>query len=454
VSLDSPAEPRPTTIGLVGRPRSFRTQIVVLTAAVTAGAMVLLTVVLQLVLAQITNGDADRVLANRADSVITSIQAQPDSGAITVPDAILDPGVAVFDDSAELVAGSTPPSLHEYYEELATSPTTVVAEARGNTRVRAQPFTTADGVRGVVIVTERLDPYEEAERLALIVSLVTGLLATAAAAAIAAWTMRRALRPVAEMAATASDWSEHDLGRRFAMGPPTNEIRARAATLDALLDRVSSAIRSEQRLTAELAHELRTPLTSIQGTADLLLLRDGASLTATARADLEEVSAASRRMATTITTLLELARTDATIVAAGSCSAREVVAEVVAHADNGRVELDVDVEQVRISLPHALAVRAVSPVVENAVRFARTSVTLTSSVQAGGLEIHVTDDGPGVEAALLDDMFEPGRTSGTSAGAGLGLAISRRIARTAGGDVRVAEPDGDGARFVILLPLS
>src|SRR4029079_15792778 len=116
-----PAEPRPSTVGLVRRPRSFRTQIVVLTAAVTAGAMVLLTVVVQLVLAQITNGDADRVLANRADSVITSIQAQPDSGAITVPDAILDPGVAVFDDSAELVAGSMPPSLHEYYEELATS---------------------------------------------------------------------------------------------------------------------------------------------------------------------------------------------------------------------------------------------------------------------------------------------------------------------------------------------
>lgn len=75
------------------------------------------------------------------------------------------------------------------------------------------------------------------------------------------------------MAERAADWSEHDLSHRFGLGPPTNELAALGETLDHLLDRVAMAIRSEQRLTSELAHELRTPLTAIQGSADLALLR-------------------------------------------------------------------------------------------------------------------------------------------------------------------------------------
>jgi signal transduction histidine kinase len=437
------------------RPWSFRRQIVVLTAAITTVAMLLLTLVLQLVLARITTNDVDRALEDGAEAVITAIKASSADGSITVPDALLLPGVAVFGDGRELVAGSKPPSARRSYDELAASTRAVVREADGHTRVRAQPFTTSDGTRGVVVVSERLDPYEEAERLALLVSLLTGGLAVAAIAATAAWAVRRALRPVAEMAATASDWSEHQLGGRFALGPPSNEISALAATLDTLLDKVSSAIRSEQRLTAELAHELRTPLTSIHGTADLLLLRDGPALTDRARDDLREISAASRRMATTVTTLLDLARTETSVPAAATCGLAEVVEEAVAHAHGNGVRTRIEVHDVRLGLPHALAVRTVSPVVDNAVHFARSRVSVTSTVVDSSLELLVADDGPGVGAAPAEELFEPGRTSGSSGGAGLGLALSRRIARTAGGDVHLAAATGTpGGRFVVRLPLA
>ena len=127
--------------------------------------------------------------------------------------------------------------------------------------------------RGVVVVTERLEPYEEAERLALIVSLVTGVLATGGGG-------DRGLGHPARAASGRRDGRDRrrvERARprsRFDLGPPDNEISALAGTLDQLLDKVSSAIRSEQRLTSELAHELRTPLTTIQGMADLMLLRD------------------------------------------------------------------------------------------------------------------------------------------------------------------------------------
>jgi signal transduction histidine kinase len=252
------------------------------------------------------------------------------------------------------------------------------------------------------------------------------------------------------MAETATEWSEHDLGRRFDLGPPDNEISALASTLDTLLDKVSSAIRSEQRLTSELAHELRTPLTTIQGLADLMLLRD--VLPPDAARDLEEISAASQRMAATITALLELARNEASVVASSHCSLAEVLAEVTQGLDAGDTELTVPTSDVLLDLPHALAVRALSPVVENAFRYARSRVTVSFQPAAAGMvQVLVDDDGPGVDADRTSLIFEPGTTSGTSAGAGLGLAIARRIARSVGGDVEVA-PDAPVTRFVITLP--
>jgi two-component system OmpR family sensor kinase len=432
-------------------PRSFRQQIVVLTASVTAIAMLLLTLVVQLVLAHVTTNDLDRVLEDRADAVVSSVEAGP-TGAVTVPASSLDAGVAVYDDHGDLVAGSVPDGLERIYHELSTTDATTLRTAGDQARVQARPFTTSDGASGVVIVAERLEPYEEAERLALIVSLVTGVLATVAAAAIAAWTTRRALRPVAEMAETATEWSEHDLGRRFGLGPPDNEITALAATLDQLLDKVSSAIRSEQRLTSELAHELRTPLTTIQGMADLVLLRD--VLPPEANRDVEEISAAGQRMAVTITALLDLARNEATVLAASRSSLLDVLADVTGTIDAGDVALSVDADEARLDLPDVLAVRAISPVVENAVRFATSQVTITSRLRdPGSVEILVDDDGPGLDPSQAEAIFSPGTTSASGTGSGLGLAIARRIARTVGGDVTV-ETDAPTTRFVIRLPQS
>ena len=308
------------------------------------------------------------------------------------------------------------------------------------------------GQRGVVVLSERLAPYEEAERYALIVSVLTGLLATLAAALLASWATRRALQPVNEMAQTAADWSEHDLDSRFNLGEPTTELGMLADTLDTLLDRVRNALRSEQRLTSELAHELRTPLTTIQGSADLALMREG--LTPAVRRDLQEIADATRRMSATITTLLDIARNETSISEAGSSDLTEVLDEVAVTllSADSPARLDVQTDPVRLGLPHDLAVRAVAPVVANAIRFATTTVRLTSTLNGQGtVLVAVTDDGPGVADSVADHLFEPGTTSDNRTGAGLGLAISRRVARSVGGDVRLesAQPP---TVFVIELP--
>ncbi len=426
---------------------SFRGQIVVLTACVTAFAMVLLTLVLQLLLAQVTRGNLDQLLEEQADSVISSALAASPEDGLVVPSAELDAGVVVYDARGRRVSGVPIRDLQADYDALGTADRTSFRDIDDVVRLIAEPFASESGVRGVVVVGERLAPYEQAERYALIVSLVTGLLATGAAAAIAAWVTGRALRPVGVLATTAAEWSEHDLARRFDLGPPTNEITSLAAILDTLLDKVSVAISSEQRLTSELAHELRTPLTAIQGTADLVLLRD--DLPVAAREDLEEISVAAHRMATTISTLLEAARSDASMMAAASCSLADVVKEIVALLP-ATPSFSLDVGTERVGAPHDLVVRAVAPVIENAARFAHRTVTVTSgSTNGHAVLLVVTDDGDGLPDGL-DDIFEPGTTSGSGSGAGLGLAIARRLARSVGGDVDLT--DRLPATFTVRLP--
>jgi signal transduction histidine kinase len=330
-----------------------------------------------------------------------------------------------------------------------TSPRTV--DVGEKFRLYARPFTTSSGATGTVVVSESRHPYEEAELYILLTSLGVGVLVVGAVGLIARWVTARALAPVAQMAVRATDWSEHDLGRRFDLGPPTNEISSLGATLDSLLERVAMTIRAEQRLTAELAHELRTPLAAIQGSADLALLRGG--LTEDARTDLEQVAASSRTMAETITTLLELARSAGEAPAA-TCRLAEVLEALPAPVNGGEgVTWSVEVAQpqVRIAAPRDLAVRALSPVVENAVRHARSAVTLRAVAAASTVQLRVHDDGPGVDPSVRETLFAPG-TSGPGGGTGLGLGIARRVARTIGGDVELDEDDRPGATFVVRLP--
>ena len=330
-------------------PGTFRRQIIVLTACVTAFAMLLLTVVLQLILADLTRSNVDRVLEDRADAVASSAISASKAQDLVVPSADLDPGIVVYDGAGSRVVGVAARHLQATFDKLSTSTSTQFVTAGSAERIIAIPFTTTGGSQGVVVVSERLEPYEEAERYALIVSLITGALATAAAAGIAASVTTRALKPVALLAQTATDWSEHDLSRRFELGSPTNEITALAATLDTLLDKVTAAIRSEQRLTSELAHELRTPLTVVQGTADLALMQD--ELSPPMREVLEEISEASRRMATTITTLLDVARTESSLMDAASCSIADVVRDVLATLPHDGLTVHVDLVDHRVAAP-------------------------------------------------------------------------------------------------------
>ncbi|MBZ5735933.1 HAMP domain-containing histidine kinase [Nocardioides sp. TRM66260-LWL] len=433
------------------RPRSVRTRLVASTVLVTFLLTLVVGVVLHRVLDRTVGRDVDQVLRSRADAMVTVVvTASADTpGRLTVPDGALTAGVWVVDAAGRTVAGAVEPQARATAAALATVRAPVQQGAGDDTRVRAQPFVTRDGVRGVVLVSQDTGPYERSETYATLTIVVLGAFAMAVAGGVAWLVSGRALAPVRVMAARASEWSEHDLGHRFALGEGDDELTTLGRTLDRLLDRVAQAIRAEQRLTSELAHELRTPLTGIRGVAELALLRgvDDPAL----RADLEDVARSAAAMADVITALLDLAR-DGRAEAGRGCALEDLLARVAEHVPPGTaLAVGPLPSDARIAAPLEMALAALSPVVENAGRHAASSVRLEATETDGALRVRVADDGAGIDPALGARIFESG-FSGAD-GTGLGLGIARRVARSLGGDVETAPGDGAGAAFVVRLPL-
>jgi two-component system, OmpR family, sensor kinase len=430
--------------------RSLRTQLVGSTVLLVAALMVVLVTVSQVVLELTAHHEIDRALATRAANASSILQE-----AATPADAELEPGTRVYDATGHPVAGDLERATAAKAQELAIQALAdhVAHDTDGpdDYHLRVETLT-LNGASYALVVTQDADPYERSEVYALAAQIVLGAIVVAVAGLIALRVSRRALRPVRQMAERAADWSEHDLAHRFALGPPVNELAALGETLDHLLDRVAAAIRSEQRLTSELAHELRTPLTALRGSAEIALLRlsadeDDPALHDELRVDLTAIGEATRRMDAVITTLLSLARSPEG--AQGRCEVADVVARVAPLVPRGlTLATTVPEGLAPVAAPEDLAVRALAPLVENAVRHATSAITLTVTPRATGVEIVVGDDGAGVAEEVRDRLFEPGRSG--QGGTGLGLGIARRVARTLGGEIELR--DAGRAEFVLTLP--
>jgi two-component system, OmpR family, sensor kinase len=272
--------------------------------------------------------------------------------------------------------------------------------------------------------------------------------------------LARALRPVAAMTSTATEWSEQAVDRRFNLGAPHDELTQLAATLDGLLDRIAETLRREQRLTAEISHELRTPLARIAAEAELAVRRVRSP--AEYEQALHAITRNADRLRRIIDALLETARTEAGSHRglADAHAVVELAVEACGHiaAERG-IEVTIERPAPRAGLAVAVdtdfASRVLQPVLENACRYGRSRVTVAVTAAAGSVAYVISDDGPGVSDLEREAIFDPGRrgdgSDGNPDGAGLGLALSRRLARAAGGEVK-ALPSHDGAVFTVRLP--
>jgi two-component system heavy metal sensor histidine kinase CusS len=251
-----------------------------------------------------------------------------------------------------------------------------------------------------------------------------------------------------------------------ASGSPLELPRARegeewddlAQTLNALLADARASFERIQRFTADAAHELRNPVTTVLGEADLALR--GAALEADARVAWAAVKDESERLRRLLDGLLSLARGDAgqLLVAQEEVDLDALTdALVAAHAPHPPARPLVLTRRGTggtVRGDKALLRRALENLVENALRHATREVAVVLASDPMGVQVTVSDDGPGIPVALRERVFERffrvAQTANVT-GAGLGLPISRAIAVAHGGTLRCVEA-AHGARFELWLP--
>ena len=196
------------------------------------------------------------------------------------------------------------PSLTTAALSLADGPERTIRVGE-ETRLYALPVVDGDAQVGTVVAGVPLDPYDETATIAFVGSIVFAILLLGAVTLVTHWILGKALQPVSRMTDDAAAWSDHDLDKRFDLGPPYDELTHLAATLDTMLERISASLRHEQRFTAELSHELRTPLARIAAEAELALRRERSS--DDYRASLEAVHRNAEQMTRTVDALIAAA---------------------------------------------------------------------------------------------------------------------------------------------------
>jgi heavy metal sensor kinase len=342
-------------------------------------------------------------------------------------------------------------------------PTRTVALGRGHQRFRLVARATARrGHRRVAVAAVSMATVDRSVRRVLVLLLTAGPAALLATALGGWWLARRALRPIDRMTARAAAIDLDRIDDRLVVPGTGDEVAHLATTLNAMLDRIGHGVDEQHRLVADASHELRTPLAAMRSEIDVSLRAD--DLPAAARRVLESAREEVDRMARTVDDLLVLASLDEgrLELLVAPLDLHDVVARAVAALAPLARSRDVSL---RVAGSSALAEgdpdrlgHAVRNLIENAIKFSpeHGEVVVSTWSVNGEAGVTVCDEGPGVAADVRERIFDrffradPSRTRSTGGG-GLGLAISREIARAHAGRLWVDDAGARGSAFSLAL---
>jgi signal transduction histidine kinase len=435
------------------RRRTLRGRVSLLALAVIAGWLAVLAVAFNVILTRRLDSQVNSTLRIRAQAASATVALSP-SGAVTVRDSAtdsdLDSKIWIYSGHAAVERPAGTASVQSAADELAgTGPR--YRDASSDARLYALPVRHDGRQIATVVAGVSTGPYHRAEQAALIGSALVSLLVLAGAYPVLRIAASRALRPVGEMTRQAAEWSARAPSERFGAGQQFEELQALAGTLDALLDRLSAVLRHERQLSAELSHELRTPLTHIAAEVDLMLgQRHNHADEKAAHLRIRDRAESMDRI---IETLLSAARAERHDSPAGACTVDTVVATIAARVE-GTFACHYDSSAVAVGVDGAVLERIIVPIMENAARYARSTIWIDTSRQTSQIVIDISNDGPLLDERFAERVFEPGFRADEgdhNAGVGLGLALARRLARAADGDVTVVE-HSEVTTFRVTLP--
>ncbi len=268
---------------------------------------------------------------------------------------------------------------------------------------------------------------------------ISAALATLVTGAAAAWLAGRVSRPLSALAHATEGVARGRTAPRLSVNGP-DDIRKAAEAFNEMSDRVTRTLESQRQLLSAVGHDLRTPIAAMRITAEFV--------------EDEEVR---ERLTRNLDELKAL--TEAVLASARSVSGEEKrrvdLSSLIESVCDDLVELGSPVE---VDVPGTMPCmcrsneirRAIRNLVENAVRYGGLArVSLTAEPEY--LTVNIDDDGPGIPAERLDEVFEPfvrleGSRNIATGGTGLGLTLARSIAREHGGDVILENRKQGGLR--------
>jgi two-component system OmpR family sensor kinase len=442
----------------------LRLRLALFGAGVVALTLILFGSLLYGLVSRSVNTNQDDALRSRAHDVAASVSAAQDitpraplaaADLRTSTDVFLevfDPSWSVIYTTAQLNGAAPMPSARL----RAATPRTAggAFDTDGGFRYFGLPFN-----RGFV-VTGQSTRVPQSNLSGIVGFLVISGVPTLLAALAASWLVAgRALRPLKSVAVAADDIGRtRDFARRLPARRGRDEVAVLSSSFNSMLSQLEEAFESQRRFIADASHELRTPLTTIQGNAGLLA--HGPPIAEPVRrAAATDIAEESERMGRLVDRMLTLARADSGL--------RLELAPV----DLDTVVADVTRQATAVNKDRALEVHAVAAAVagdedalrqllwillDNAMRFARATVTVELAVEPGWARLVVADDGPGIAVQDRERVFERFFRSDASRsgnGAGLGLSIARWIVDQHGGRILAGQSAAGGAALYVDLPL-
>ncbi|AXR05218.1 ATP-binding protein [Salinimonas sediminis] len=364
--------------------------------------------------------------------------------------------VAVAIDSGATVRSDGPPlrpRTEQRLRDLIAQRTPIMLKQRDFSLIGPQPFV-FQSQRYALFLAERGAPMDPREWLIglLGVGVVVSML-------LSYWFARSLVKPIQQLRSASKKLADGDWQAR-AQAPANrqDELGALARDFNSMASQLENLWRGQQRLLGDISHELRSPLTRLQMALGLAHQQNIDAPT------LQRIEREAVRMETLINQLLALTRAEAAPPRMETINIDSLLRDLCQDAqfeasNNDKVFACTDLPATAVQANRPLLCSAVENVIRNAIRYARTRVTLTVECQASHWQIIIEDDGPGLPVTEREAIFSPFYRASLardrdSGGVGLGLAIAKAAVTAHHGIIRAHQAQAGGLQVIIHLPFS
>jgi len=462
--------------------RTFRGRLAMLYVTLELSILLFAAVVLYNVLSNRIYHEVDEQLITQAGTLVNELESSPFyfwSGHLgTYADHFQGPiqlvganGLILFSANLSLIdKGGNDVSRALAHTFSAGTPSFASTKSllnKANIRVVAFPIHKGGHITATLLLGHSTADIRSVFNILYVVGGILGLISIIISAVAGYYMAKRALEPIQEITSTARGVAAGDLSRRLKSKSQDKEIQILVRVLNKMFTDLETSFKAQKRFTADASHELRLPLTILKGEIEVALRHPRSE--EEYQQILQQQLGTIDRIQRIVNDLLTLARAEAgqfEVVQTSvdlSLLLQEVGQQHLILFDSQQINLDMQIEDDLIITGEANQIeRTVMNLLSNAFKHApeKSSILLSARSEGNSVIICIRDEGPGIaekqQKRLFDRFYraDDARCRKDGDGAGLGLAICKRIIDAHDGDIWVDSRLGEGAAFFIRLPLS